>query len=57
MSRFYVSWTEELWHTSIIEADNEEEAYNKYWEGDFDFIDDKITGGDVQDSIEIWEEK
>lgn len=57
MGRYFIHWTEEVWHRSVVEADSEEEAYNIFWEGDFDFSDDKITGGEVQDSIEIMEDK
>lgn len=57
MGRYFIHWTEEVWHRSIVEADTEEDAYNTFWEGDFDFIDDQITGGEVQDSIEIMEDK
>lgn len=57
MPRYFIYWTEEVWHRSVIEADTEEDAYNIYWEGEFDFSDDKITGGEVQDKIEIVEDK
>lgn len=50
---FRVDWTEEVWKTTTIEADSLEEAREAFWSGGFD--EEFITGGEVQDSVQIEE--
>ena len=55
MNKFTVSWTEEVWQNVVIEADSKEEAVNKFWENDYDFSSTKITGGEIQDGVDVFD--
>ena len=54
MPKYLVSWTEETFFNTYVEADSEDEALNSF----FDNVDNcwdraKIVGSEVQDSIEV----
>jgi hypothetical protein len=55
MSKYEISFTEEVWKVVVIEASNEEEARKKFWEFDFDETTERVTGGEVQESLDIEE--
>jgi hypothetical protein len=54
MAKYRVSWTEEIWLRTIIEADSEEQASEIFWA---DMPDGETYGGEVQDGVDIeeWE--
>lgn len=53
MSNYVVSWTEETWYRVNIQANSEQEAREKFWNGDFDMDESKETGAEIQDGIDI----
>lgn len=53
MPVYKVEWTEEVWKATTIEADSLEEAREAFGAGDFD--EEIVTGGEIQDSVEIEE--
>ena len=56
MPKYQFEWTTENWHRTIIEADNEDEASQKFWEESIFADDSTIYDGDyVQENIEIEE--
>ena len=55
MARFKIEWTEEVWNQITVEADSEDDAREKFWSGELDFEVVNITGGEIQDSVEIVE--
>lgn len=55
MPTYRIEWTEETWNRLEIEAETEEEALELFHMGEFDYQAVKITGGEIQDSIEIEE--
>lgn len=55
MAEFKIEWTEETWYRLYIEADSFEDAQDKFWSGEFDYQKAKITGSEIQDSVEIEE--
>lgn len=55
MAKFKIEWTEEVWNQITVEADSEEDAREKFWSGELDFEVVNITGGEIQDSVDIVE--
>lgn len=55
MGKFKIEWTEEVWNQITVEADSEDDAREKFWSGELDFEVVNITGGEIQDSVEIVE--
>jgi len=55
MAQFLVSYTEENWYRVVIEAKDEQEAKDKFWEFDFDVESAKLTGLEIQDGIDVEE--
>ena len=55
MSKYTISWTEELWYRMDVEADSKDEALDKFHAGDYDFDNAKNTDVHLQDSVDIWE--
>lgn len=55
MTRYLVSWTEEVWQNVVIEAESKEQVEELFYYGDFDMDTVKITGGEIQDGIDIEE--
>jgi hypothetical protein len=53
MKEFEISWTQEIWYRTTIKANNENEARELFWSGEFD--GQKETGAKVQDGIDIKE--
>lgn len=51
--QYKVSYTVELWNRVVIEADNEEQAREKFWAGDFDFDEVEEFGREIQDGVDI----
>jgi hypothetical protein len=57
MATYTVHWTIEEWYRMDIEANSEEEAYEKFMEHDFDYDDGKHVGSELQDSVMVEERK
>lgn len=55
MTKFEISWTEEVWKKVTIEAGNEDVAKAIFWSTDFDPEDITITGVEIQEGIDIEE--
>jgi len=53
MDKYVVSWTEEIWQKVIIEAESEEEARELFYSGEYDIDSVKVTGGEIQDGVDI----
>jgi hypothetical protein len=51
MPIFEVHWTEELWYSATIEADNEEHARQMVFSGEFEWP--QPHGFEVQDSVVV----
>lgn len=54
MAQFKVEWTEELWQRAYIEAESEEEAREKFWDGEC-FETAQNCGYEIQDSVDVEE--
>ena len=56
MPRYNVSWTEEVWWSTYVEADNHDEALNSFFDNVDNCLDHaKITGSEIQHSVEVEE--
>lgn len=55
MGKFQIEWTREEWYRVTIEADNEEQAREKFWEGEYE--NEKKFGAEIQDGVEVKEVK
>ena len=53
MPFFEIAYTDESWKRAVVEANNEEEARDKFWSGDFDTTKIRVVGGEIQESIDI----
>lgn len=53
MSKYLISWTEEIWQNVVIESESKEEARELFYSGEFDMETVKVTGGEIQDGIDI----
>lgn len=51
MPKYRMSWTEEQWYTEIIEADNEEQAVEMLFNGEFEWPEP--YGFEIQDSVVV----
>lgn len=52
MAQYRISWTEEIWFRTIIEADSKEQAEGIFWA---DLPDGESYGGEIQDGIDVEE--
>lgn len=57
MSKYLISWTEEVRQRVVIEAESMEQVRELFYSGEFDMDTVKITGGEIQDGIDIEEEE
>ena len=55
MPKYLISWTEESWFETLIEAGSKQEALDIFHNGDYDREGVINTGWEMQDSIEIEE--
>jgi len=55
MTKYLISWTEEIWQNVVIDADSEQEAMDKFWSVNFDTESVKIFGGEVQEGVDVEE--
>jgi hypothetical protein len=55
MTKYLISWTEEVWQRVVIEAESRGEARELFYSGDFDMDTIKVTGGEIQDGVDIEE--
>lgn len=53
MNTYKISYTLEHWYSVEVQADNEEQAKELFWRADFDQSSEKLTGLEIQDSIDI----
>jgi hypothetical protein len=53
MPRFQVSWTEEQWYSSEVEAESHEQAIEMVFSGDFDWPEPH--GFEIQDTVDCEE--
>ena len=55
MTKYLISWTEELWYKMEVDADSIEDALDRFHAGDYDFDNAKNTDVHLQDSVDIME--
>lgn len=55
MANFEIEFTEEIWKRVVIEAKDIEEASEKFYSRDYDESTEEITGGEIQDGVDIEE--
>lgn len=55
MTTYKISYTLEKWHTCEVEATSIEEAREKFWSGDYDDMTERVTGYEIQDTIDVEE--
>lgn len=54
MAKYEIEWTQELWFRITVEAENEQEAIDKWSAGDYDGYDTlEHYGMDIQDGVDI----
>lgn len=53
MAKFQVEWTEESFYRVVIEADDKQQAIDK-WSAR-DFYGEDLFGGEIQDGVDITE--
>jgi hypothetical protein len=53
MAKYKITWTEEVWKETIIEANSEETAKAIWFDDDYD--DFEVVGQEVQDSLSVEE--
>jgi hypothetical protein len=51
MAFYKVDWTEEQWYRVVIEAENQDEALEKFSMNDYE--NEEMYGAETQDSVEI----
>jgi hypothetical protein len=58
MPKYLVSWTEETWYNTYIEAESKEKAEEMFWDNEDDCISRaKPYGSDIQETIDVEEVK
>ena len=57
MTKYLISWTEEVWQRVVIEAESREQVRELFFSGDFDMDTVQVTGGEIQDGVDIEELK
>ena len=57
MGKFKIEWTEEVWKEIIVVAGNRDEALEKFWNGELDYEFTNVTGGEIQDGVDVSEVK
>lgn len=56
MSKYIISYTTEDWWEMEVDADSQEDAYDKFMSGEYNHSDATLTEGEyLQDSIDISE--
>ncbi|CAB4123792.1 hypothetical protein UFOVP46_95 [uncultured Caudovirales phage] len=55
MAKYEIKWTRELWLKVTIEAESEQHAIDKFWDGEFD--NEQQYGSEIQQDIDIREEE
>lgn len=53
MAKYQFEWTRERWLRVVIEAENQEQAEQKFWGGDYD--NEQQFGEEIQPDIDIKE--
>lgn len=49
MPTYRVEWTREQWFYVNIEANTEQDAIHKFWDGDYE--NEQMFGSEIQDSV------
>ena len=55
MPKYQVEWTREQWFRVSIEAANEDEAIEKFWEGEYE--NEQQYGSEIQEGVDVKEEE
>lgn len=55
MANYKVEWTREQWFRVNIEANTEQEALAKFWEGDYE--NEQQYGSEIQEGVDVSEEE
>ena len=56
MPKYLVSWTEETWYKTYIEAESKEKAEEMFWDNEDDCMSRaKPYGYDIQETIDVEE--
>jgi hypothetical protein len=53
MINFEIRWTREQWFKVSIEAENQEQAEAKFWEGNYQ--NEQMYGSEIQEEIDIFQ--
>jgi hypothetical protein len=56
MKKFNIFWTETTDYCGVIEANNEEEVKDKFFEGSYDYDNAEIISGHLEDDSLVIEE-
>ncbi len=51
MSSYEIKWTDELWYRVGIEAENQDDALDKFAIGEYE--NEEMFGTEIQDSLDI----
>ncbi len=51
MSSYEIKWTDELWYRVVIEAENQDDALDKFAIGEYE--NEEMFGTEIQDSLDI----
>ena len=52
MAQYEIKWTRELWLKVTIEAESEQQALSKFWDGEYE--NPQLYGSEIQDDIDIY---
>lgn len=55
MPKYLISYSEEDWYNTTIEADSHKDALDKFWSGDWDFENRVHFGTQIQEDLDIEE--
>jgi hypothetical protein len=53
MINFEIRWTREQWFKVSIEAENQEQAEAKFWEGNYQ--NEQMYGSEIQEEIDVFQ--
>ncbi len=51
MSSYEIKWTDEMWYRVVIEAENQDDALDKFAIGEYE--NEEMFGTEIQDSLDI----
>lgn len=53
--KYVIEWTNEDWYRMEVEAESKEEALDNFWSGEYNWDNAIVTGGEVQEGVDVWE--